>query len=318
MLQFILKRILVSVLLFLLLTFVLYLIVQFLPSYAENDINKMVMQNGSITEQQKLDINTKYNLDKPVIPRYAAWIGSLFDGTWSHSFANLNTTVLSVIKTKIKATLILMSLGLAFAVLLSIPLGMRAAIRPGGAADGVTNALTFTGISIPNFILALLLIFLFSAKLGILPSMVVQTSRYPYLAQMLLPIVCVMISVIGPIVKQVRGSMLDVMNMEYVKTARAKGIPENQVVRRHVFRNAAIPVVTAIGLAVPMLVGGSVVIEQIFTINGIGRTLVNAVYAPADVPLIMGIVAIQVVVVLVVNLALDIIYTLLDPRIAYQ
>jgi peptide/nickel transport system permease protein len=210
-----------------------------------------------------------------------------------------------------------MSISLAAAVVVSLPLGMLAAMKPGGVADTVSNLLTFIGVSLPGFIVAIFLIFLFSAKLAILPSMMVVTSKYSYAAQLVLPVTCVAVTVIGPVVKQVRGSMLDVMNAEYVKTARSKGISERRVILKHVFRNSAIPVVTQIGLTMPMLVGGSVIVEQIFTINGIGRALVAAINPPADVPVIMGIVTIQILAVLFINLALDLVYTLLDPRVVY-
>ena len=317
MTKYVIKRICVCIVLFFILTFVLFIVVSFLPTYADNDIQAYVMQFGSIDEEQKTLIYERYDLDEPVVTRYFKWIGSLFDGTWSYSHANLQTSVLSIIKLKISNSLTLMVASLFVAVLLSIPLGIFAALKPGGIADGISNFITFIGVSIPGFIVAIFLIFVFGQKLAILPSMVSATSSYPYWMQLILPVVCVSISIVGPIVKQVRGSMLDVMNSEYVKTARSKGIRDSRVVIHHMLRNAAIPVVTAIGLALPMLVGGSVVVEQIFTVNGIGNALIQAIYAPADAPLIMGIVAVQVLVVLVVNLLLDLVYTVLDPRVSY-
>jgi peptide/nickel transport system permease protein len=317
MLKFIAKRIAVSVGLFLILTFVLFLLLQLLPTYADNDINTYVINYGSITPEHKMEIYAKYELDKPVVTRYFVWLKSLFDGTWSHTYDNMQISVLNALGGKIRQTLILMSISLAVAIAVSLPLGMLAAMKPGGVADNVSNLLTFIGVSLPSFIVAIFLIFIFSAKLAILPSMMVVTSRYSYAAQLILPVTCVAITVIGPVVKQVRGSMLDVMNAEYVKTARSKGIAERRVILRHVFRNSAIPVVTQIGLTMPMLVGGSVIVEQIFTVNGIGRALVAAINPPADVPIIMGIVAIQVMAVLFINLALDMVYTVLDPRVTY-
>jgi peptide/nickel transport system permease protein len=317
MLKFIAKRIAVSIGLFLILTFALFLLLQLLPNYADGDINTYVMEYGFITPEHKTEIYAKYDLDKPVVTRYCFWLKSLFDGTWSHTYANMQITVLNAIGGKIRQTLILMSLSLAAAVAVSLPLGIFAAVKPGGVADNAANLLTFIGVSLPSFIVAIFLIFLFSAKLAILPSMMVVTSKYSYAAQLILPVTCVAVAMIGPVVKQVRGSMLDVMNAEYVKTARSKGILERRVVIRHVFRNSAIPVVTQIGLTMPMLVGGSVIVEQIFTINGIGRALIAAINPPADVPVIMGIVTIQVMVVLFINLALDLVYTVLDPRVTY-
>lgn len=317
MTKFILKRIGVCIALFFILTFVLFILISFLPTYADNDIAQYVIQYGSIDREQMIQIYERYNLEQPVVIRYFQWLGTLFNGTWSYSHANLQTTVLSIIQLKISNSLVLMVASLALAVILSIPLGIFAALKPGGIADGISNVLTFIGVSIPGFIVAIFLIFVFGQKLAILPSMVSVSSSYPYWVQLILPVICVSIGIIGPVVKQVRGSMLDVMNSEYVKTARSKGISEQRVVILHMFRNAAMPVVTAVGLALPMLVGGSVVVEQIFTINGIGNALIQAIYAPADVPLIMGIVTVQVIVVLVVNLLLDLIYTVIDPRVSY-
>ncbi|MDR0839557.1 MAG: ABC transporter permease [Oscillospiraceae bacterium] len=317
MLKFISKRIVLSVGLFLILTFVLFIMLSFLPSYADNEISSHIQEYGSITKEQELSYKAQYGLDSPVVTRYVKWVKSLFAGTWSYTFTNRSTTVLSVIQVKIGETLILMSSALIVGVVIAIPLGMLAAVKPGGIADNIANVVTFIGVSLPGFIIAIFLIYIFSARLNILPSMVLVTSKYPYAVQMILPVVCVSLHIVGPVVKQVRGSMLDVMNAEYIKTARSKGISERRVIFKHVFRNATIPVTTQIGLSVPMLVGGSVVVEQIFTINGIGRTLVVAINSPSDIPVVMGIVTIQVLVVLVVNLSLDIIYTLLDPRVAY-
>jgi len=317
MLKYILRRIMISVGLFFVLTFILFFVLSQLPNYAESDINAYVMQYGEISKEHMIEIQAKYALDRPVIERYFTWFGSLFDGTWSYTHDNLSTTVLSVIKTKLWPTISLMSVSLIFVIIVSIPLGIMAARKPGGIADNITNLFTFIGVSLPGFIVAIFLIYIFSARLSILPSMVSVSSKYPYAIQLILPVACVSIQIIGPIVKQVRGSMLDVMNAEYIKTARSKGISEWRVMLRHVFRNSAIPVVTSIGLVVPALVGGSVIVEQIFTMNGLGRTLVNAITAPANVPLIMGIVTIQVLVVLLVNLALDLVYTVLDPRVVY-
>jgi peptide/nickel transport system permease protein len=317
MLKYIAKRVVLSVGLFLILTFVLFILLSFLPTYADNDITAYIMEYGPITQEHRMEIYAKYELDKPIVTRYFIWLGSLFDGTWSHTYANMSIPVTDVIKTKLGPTLTLMGASLAIGVLIAVPLGMFAAMKPGGIADGVANLLTFIGVSIPGFIVAIFVVFVFAAQLRVLPSMVSVTSKYSYPVQLILPVTCVSITVIGPIVKQVRGSMLDVMNEEYIKTARSKGIPEKRVIFRHIFRNSSIPVVTQIGLAMPMLVGGSVIVEQIFTINGTGRALINAVNAPADVPIIMGVVTIQVIVVLAINLALDLVYSVLDPRVVY-
>ncbi|MDR2502669.1 MAG: ABC transporter permease [Oscillospiraceae bacterium] len=317
MLKFITKRILVSAVLFLILTFVLFLLLSFLPTYADSDIAKYVMEYGMISPEHKLEIYAKYGLDQPLGARYFIWLGTLFDGTWSHTYQNTATAVTEVIGAKLAPTLSLTVSALVAAILIAVPLGMFAAMRPGGIADNIASLLTFVGVSIPGFIVAIFLVFVFAAKLQFLPSMVSAASKYPYAVQMILPVTCVALTMIGPVVKQVRGSMLDVMNAEYIKTARSKGISETRVIFRHVFRNSAIPVVAQIGLTMPMLVGGSVVVEQIFTINGLGRALVNAVNAPADVPVIMGIVTIQVIVVLAINLALDLVYSALDPRVVY-
>lgn len=157
-------------------------------------------------------------------------------------------------------------------------------------------------------------IYVFSVTLGLLPSQYSTRGNYPYFVYLVMPACIIAITTMGRYIKQTRSSMLEVMNEEYVKTAKSKGLPYGKVVFRHMLRNAAIPIVTVVGLSVPNLIGGSVVIERIFSWPGLGSYLVDAINM-RDIPVIMGIVAIIIIIVLVTNLLLDIIYTWLDPRL---
>lgn len=317
MIKYIVKRVLIMIPIFFGLTFIIYLLLSVMPgaNAAEQEITSLLLGGTSISEETEAAIYAKYGLDVNVVMQYFNWVGSLFAGTWGYTYtSSMTKTVISVIGERIGPTLILMGTGLLLAILIGVPLGILSALKPNGIVDNICTVLTFLGNSLPGFLLCIFGISVFSVWLGILPSQYSTSGQYPYIFYLLMPALIIAFSSMGSFIKQTRGSMLEVMNEEYVKTARAKGLPYGKVVTKHMLRNASIPIVTCIGLAVPNLVGGSVVIERIFSWPGLGYYLVTAISA-RDIPVIMGIVAIIIIVVLVTNLVLDIIYTFLDPRL---
>jgi peptide/nickel transport system permease protein len=227
--------------------------------------------------------------------------------------------VADAISQRIAPTLILTCGALIAAVLIGLPLGVLSALKPYSTADKLSSVFAFFGTSVPNFLLALGCIYIFAVKLKILPSMGMYFSSKPktignLLIHLILPCLLIAINLVGNIIKQTRSGMLETLKEEYIKTARAKGIGEMSVIVGHALRNALIPVVTSIGMMTPFLIGGSVIIEQIFSWPGLGSMLVQSI-TNRDYPTIMGIVAVISIVVLSVNTALDVIYARLDPRI---
>lgn len=315
MLKYIIKRILIMIPIFLGLTFVIYVLLSLMPgeNAAEAEITKILLSGLDVTEETKAAIYHKYGLDVNIVVQYFNWLGSIFTGTWGMTYSNLSKSVISVIGERIGPTLILMGTGLLISILIAIPLGVFSALKPKGIVDNVCTVITFLGNSLPGFMLAILGIYLFSVQWGVLPSQFSTSGKYPYIMYLIMPSLIIAFTVMGKFIKQTRSSMLEVMNDEYVKTARSKGLPYAKVVVKHMLRNASIPIVTTIGLSVPTLVGGSVVIERIFSWPGLGSYLVNAINI-RDIPVIMGIVALIVIIVLVTNLILDILYFRLDPR----
>ncbi len=316
MLKYIIKRIVIMIPIFIGLTFVIYFLLSLMPgeNAAEAEVTKTTLAGTLVTEEMRKDIFHKYGLDVSVPRQYLNWLGSIFKGTWGMTYSNLTKSVISVIGERIVPTLILMGAGLGLGFVLAVPLGILSALKPNGVVDNISTALTFLGNSLPGFMVSILCIYIFSVRLDLLPAQFSTSGKYPYIMYLLMPACIIAFTCMGKFIKQTRSSMLEVMNEEYVKTARSKGISNVRVVLKHMLRNAATPIVTVVGLSVPTLIGGSVIIERIFSWPGLGSYLVDAINM-RDIPVIMGIVALIVIIVLVTNLILDVIYTWLDPRL---
>ena len=316
MLKYIIKRVLIMIPIFLGLTFIIYLLLSLMPgeNAAEAEVTQTILAGTQVTDEMRAEIFRKYGLDVGVGQQYLNWLGSVFQGTWGNTYSNLSKSVISVIGERVVPTLILMGTGLLLSFVIAVPLGVLSALKVKGFIDNLCTVITFLGNSLPGFMVSILGIYVFSVTLGLLPSQYSTRGNYPYCVYLVMPACIIAITTMGRYIKQTRSSMLEVMNEEYVKTAKSKGLPYGKVVFRHMLRNAAIPIVTVVGLSVPNLIGGSVVIERIFSWPGLGSYLVDAINM-RDIPVIMGIVAIIIIIVLVTNLLLDIIYTWLDPRL---
>ena len=316
MLKYIIKRVLIMIPIFLGLTFIIYLLLSLMPgeNAAEAEVTQTILAGTQVTDEMRAEIFRKYGLDVGVGQQYLNWLGSVFQGTWGNTYSNLSKSVISVIGERVVPTLILMGTGLLLSFVIAVPLGVLSALKVKGFIDNLCTVITFLGTPLPGFMVSILGIYVFSVTLGLLPSQYSARGNYPYFVYLVMPACIIAITTMGRYIKQTRSSMLEVMNEEYVKTAKSKGLPYGKVVFRHMLRNAAIPIVTVVGLSVPNLIGGSVVIERIFSWPGLGSYLVDAINM-RDIPVIMGIVAIIIIIVLVTNLLLDIIYTWLDPRL---
>lgn len=314
MFKYILKRLLQLIPAF----FIITALVFFLSAAAPGDpVDAVLASIDDVTPEMEAQIRAQYGLDKPAPVRYLIWLRNLLQGDMGVS-TQTHEPVWDMIRDRIGPTLTLTGTALLISLLIAIPLGILAAIKPYSIWDNISSFLAFIGSSLPGFFVALMLIFIFAVNLKWLPTMGMYDRDGTGLAKhLVLPVIVTVLRMMGTYIKQTRGSILDVMNEEYVKAARAKGISEFQVLVKHVLRNALIPIVSCIGLNIPFLVGGATVTEKIFGWPGMGTLLVQAI-SQRDYNVIMGVTVLIALVVLVVNLLIDLVYAYLDPKIRFE
>jgi peptide/nickel transport system permease protein len=264
------------------------------------------------------EIRTKLGLDRPLATQFFVWLGHVLQGDLGESFF-YKKTVAELILERLEPTLMLSLCTIVLAVAIAIPLGVLAAYRHDTWVDRATMAFSVLGFSVPVFVVGYLLIQVFALELGWLP---VQGYRRlsqgfgPFLERMILPSVTLSVIYIALIARITRASVLEVLGEDYIRTARAKGLTDAKVLRRHALRNAAVPIVTVIGIGIALLIGGAIVTESVYNIPGLGRLVVDAVLA-RDFPIIQAVILVFSVAYVLVNLAIDLAYTLFDPRIRY-
>lgn len=317
MAKYVLKRLLISVPVFIGITFLVFLLANLAPG---SPVDLLSAANGMTQEQ--LDAYRVYlGLDKPLVYRYGTWIMNFFRGDMGTSTA-FNQSVSALIFGRLPATLILTLSAQLIAMVIGIPLGMISASRPHSIWDGVSSFISFIGSSIPNFFIALVAIYIFSVNLGILPAFGMYsgttfTSLSDLLWHLVLPASMIALSLVGNFIKQTKGAVIEVLNEDYIKTAKAKGIGKFRVTMKHVLRNSMTPVVAEISTGIPFLIAGAVTIEKIFSWPGLGSLMITGINN-RDYNLITGITAVIAVIVLGCNILLDILYTWLDPRIDFK
>ena len=263
-------------------------------------------------------IRHKLGLDQPMLPRFWSWASAVLHGDLGISiFTNL--TVTQLIGQRVEPTLSLALCTLFLAVLLAVPMGVISAWKAGSAIDRLVMLFSIAGFSIPVFVLAYLLIYLFAIELDWLPVQGYTPLReglWPWLRHLILPSIALGTIYIALIARITRATMLDVLAQDYVRTAHAKGLAPTAVLMRHALKNAAVPIVTIIGIGVALLISGVVVTESVFAIPGIGRLTVDAIIR-RDYPIIQGVILIFSAVYVLVNLIVDLSYRFFDPRIQY-
>ncbi len=267
----------------------------------------------------KAHLRRELGLDRPLAVQYAAWMGRLLHGDLGRSIRN-GEPVIEDVGRRIRPSLELAGLAMTISLAIAFPVGIVSAVRRNRAADRVGTTFALFGICMPNFLLALLLIFLFGVTLRWLPiSGYVDPLEEPLegLRSLALPAVTLGLALAAVVTRTLRSSMLEALAEDYVRTARAKGLPESRVVRRHVLRNALIPVVTVLGLQLGTLVGGAVITEYVFALPGVGRLVVDAVFA-RDYPLVQGVVLLIALGFIASNLVVDVLYGVIDPRIRHH
>ena len=279
--------------------------------------------NPNIPPEVREALRVKFGIDDPIFVRYVRWLAAMLHGDWGFSFAS-RVDVDTLILQRIPATLYVVGSSQLVALLVALPVGVYAAMRPYSIFDQIANTFAFIGFSLPTFFTGLLLILIFSVNLGWLPFVyrtdIAATGwqwYWEYIKQAIMPVTVLGLFQAASYTRYVRSAVLDVIRLDYVTTARSKGLDESKVIIKHVVRNALIPVVTLVMLQMPSVFGGAIVTEQIFRIPGIGSLLISAILAN-DTPVIMAVAFVFACLVLLFNLLADIIYVWLDPRIAYR
>ena len=277
-----------------------------------------IIAGDNATSQDVAAIRTKLGLDRPIAQQFVIWIGNVLRGDLGESFF-FKKQVSQLIVERVEPTLALATCTLLLAVAMAVPLGVLAAWRRGTWIDRAVMGLSVLGFSVPVFVIGYLLIYLVAIQLGWLPVQGYQRLAEGFggfIERLILPSITLAIVLVALIARITRASVLEVLNADHVRTARAKGLGEAAVLVRHVLRNAAVPIVTVIGLGVALLIGGVVVTESVYAIPGLGRLTVDAVLA-RDYPTVQAVILLFSVVYVMINLVVDLSYTLLDPRIRY-
>jgi peptide/nickel transport system permease protein len=268
------------------------------------------------TAEQRAAVRIEYGLDQPAPLRYLGWMGRVAQGDFGRSLRT-REPVGEMLSARVPVTLQLTFLSILIAVTIGVPAGILAARFRGTAIDVVASFIAMSSVAVPYFWMGILLIMLFSLKLGWLPAS--GHARFfddpaMNLKLMILPSLTIGTAFAALVMRQTRASMLQVLSLDYIRTARAKGLSETTVVLKHALRNALIPVVTVIGLQIGALLGGAVVTETVFALPGLGRMLVDGIFQ-RDFPVIQGAILFIVIAVFVVNLLTDLIYRVFDPRV---
>jgi len=277
-----------------------------------------IIAGDNATSQDVAAIRTRLGLDRPLVEQFAIWLGRLARGDFGESFF-FKKPVSELIAERVEPTLALAVSTIVLTILLAVPLGMLAAWWRDRWLDRVVMGFSVLGFSVPVFVIGYLLIYFFAIELAWLPVQGYQRVREGlggFAERLILPSVTLAVVFVALIARITRASVLEVLNADYVRTARAKGLGELPVMVRHVLRNAAVPIVTIIGVGIATLIGGVVVTESVYSIPGLGRLTVDAVLA-RDYPTVQAVILIFSVVYVLINLLVDLSYTLLDPRIRY-
>lgn len=317
--QYIIRRLLIAIPSLLGISVILFTVLALAPG----DPFEELATNPAIPPEVRLALRAKFGLDDPVWTRYLHWLGAMLQGDWGFSFQS-RMDVDTLILQRLPVTLIVIGSSQLLAILIALPVGVLAATRPYSVFDQVASTLALIGFSLPTFFTGLLLILIFSIQLDWLPfvyrSDVEATGLafyWEHIKQSIMPVAVLGLFQGASLVRFVRSSVLDVIKLDYVTTARSKGIGERKVVVKHVVRNALIPVVTLVALQMPVVFGGAIVTEQIFRVPGIGSLLIAAMLAN-DTPVVMGVTFVFACLVVLFNLIADVLYGWLDPRISFR
>jgi len=317
--QYVLRRLLIAIPSLLGISLVLFVVL----SLAPGDPFSELATNPNVPPEVRLALRAKFGLDDPIYLRYLHWLVAMSRGDWGFSFVsrmNVDTLILQ----RLPTTLYVIGSAQLLALALAIPIGVYAAMRPYSLFDQIANTFAFIGFSLPTFFTGLLFILIFSVKLDWLPFVYTTDIKATGIAwlgeqirQAIMPVMVLALFQAASMTRFVRSAVLDVIRLDYVTTARAKGLGQATVIVKHVLRNAMIPVVTLIALQIPAVFGGAIVTEQIFRIPGIGSLLISSILAN-DTPVVMAVTFVFAGLVVLFNLIADVLYGWLDPRISLR
>ncbi|HXA70562.1 MAG TPA: ABC transporter permease [Stellaceae bacterium] len=317
--RYLLRRLLIAIPSLLGISIVLFTVLALAPGDPFGEL----ASNPAVPPEVRMALRAKFGMDDPIFLRYVHWLVAMLHGDWGFSFVS-RVDVDALIWQRLPATLFVIGTSQVLALMIALPIGVYAATRPYSVFDQIASTFAFIGFSLPTFFTGLLLILIFSIDLDWLPfvfrSDLSATGWRWYweeFSQAIMPIAVLGMFQGASWTRYVRSAVLDVIRLDYVTTARAKGLREGKVVIRHVVRNALIPVVTLVALQMPAIFGGAIVTEQIFRVPGIGSLLIGSILAN-DTPVIMAVTFVFSCLVILFNLIADVLYGWLDPRIAYR
>jgi peptide/nickel transport system permease protein len=317
--RYLLRRLLIAIPSLIGISVVLFTVLALAPG----DPFEELATNPNVPAEVRANLRASFGLDDPVHVRYVRWFGSMMKGDWGFSFAS-RVDVDRLILQRLPVTIFILGSSLVLALMVALPVGVYAATRPYSIFDQIANTFAFIGFSLPTFFTGILFILIFSITLDWLPfvyradiSATGWRWFWEHFKQAIMPIAVLGLFQGASWTRYVRSAVLDVIRLDYVTTARSKGLAEPVVIVKHVVRNALIPVVTLVALQMPLVFGGAIVTEQIFRVPGIGSLLISAILAN-DTPVIMAVTFVFSCLVILCNLLADILYGWLDPRIAYR
>lgn len=316
--KYILRRILIAIPMLLLVTIIVFILASLMPGDAA--MAMFGSGDGSMTAEMIEQQRENMGLTGSVLARYFRWLGKLLKGDMGVSMVSFEP-VWQMIKLRIGPTLLLMGTSLILSIIIGVILGCFSAVKQYSAADYILTVISFIGRSVPIFFLGLFLVYIFALKLSLFPTSGMHTMGYSdfgdLMKHLFLPCLSLSILRIAEFLRYSRASMLEVLHSDFIWTARSKGIKEFRVLRMHALRNALIPIITLIGINIPVLFSGAIMIEQVFQWPGLGM-LFNTAVNQRDQSLLMGLCLFSSVIVLLSNLLTDIAYAAVDPRIRYE
>src|SRR5216117_912243 len=317
--KYLLRRLLISVPTLLGISLVLFTILALAPG----DPFEELATNPNVPPEVRANLRTQFGLDDPIAVRYVRWVTSMLKGDWGFSFVS-RINVSSLIWQRLPTTLFVLGTAQLLGLLVALPIGVYSAVRPYSFFDQIATTFAFIGFSLPTFFTGLLFILIFSIYLDWLPFIYradISASGWrwwwEHVRQSIMPVGVLGLFQAAAMTRFMRAAVLDVIRLDYVNTARAKGLSERTTLVKHVVRNALIPVVTLVALQIPTIFGGAIVTEQIFRVPGIGSLLISSILAN-DTPVVMAVTFVYSVLVVVSNLVADLLYGWLDPRISYR
>ena len=316
LIPFLLRRLLLALLALFGVVVLVFVLVRLIPG---DVVTNLVGLDARPTPEQLANLRRLFGLDQPIHVQFGIWFGALITGDLGQSLRT-GRPIASDLLLRLPVTLELAVLALAVALLIAIPLGVIAATKRGQFADYAASLFALIGLAAPNFWLAILFILFFSLQLRLLPSggyVLLSENPIENLRHMVLPAVALGLSLAAATTRITRSSLLEVLMLDYVRTARAKGLSERIVIYRHALKNALIPVATVIGLQVGTLLGGAIIIEEIFGLPGIGRFALEGINL-RDYPVVQGAVLVVAGAFVLVNVLVDVLYALIDPRVRYD